>query len=53
MTCSVTASGVRPSWVAIRSCAVTGDLNEPQTVALSLRTSAIAQLGSSEELLRK
>ena len=52
-TWTVTWSGVRPSSVAIVSCAVIGDFRPAQTVACPSRTSAIAELVSRAELLRK
>lgn len=51
--CTVTASRARPSSSAIRCWATIGDFKPAQIVARSARTSAIAELVSIAELLRK
>jgi hypothetical protein len=53
MTCTLTWSGVMPSFWAICSCATIGDFRPAQISAEPDRTSATAQLGSRAELLRK
>ncbi len=53
VTCTVTAFWAIPSFLAISACAAIGDFDGPQISAEPSRTSAIAQLVSSAELLRK